>query len=97
MMAGATQFSWIFTATVLLVLTVGVKCKRKFDGDFEFAEEDDTRIIKIGDKKHWIHDPNNELCRPLNCKKKELCLLEDMFTAVCVSKKELHKSGTIFN
>lgn len=39
MMAGATQFSWIFTATVLLVLTVGVKCKRKFDGDFEFAEE----------------------------------------------------------
>ncbi|EFN85465.1 hypothetical protein EAI_14810, partial [Harpegnathos saltator] len=36
-----------------------------------------------------------ELCRPLNCKKKELCLLEDTFTAVCVSKKELHKSGDI--
>ncbi|KAL2745853.1 proteoglycan Cow [Vespula maculifrons] len=35
----------------------------------------------------------SELCRPLNCKKKELCLLEDTFTAVCVSKKELHKSG----
>lgn len=38
-MAGAMRFSWIFTATVLLVLTIGVKCKRKFDGDFEFAEE----------------------------------------------------------
>ncbi|EGI59517.1 hypothetical protein G5I_12300, partial [Acromyrmex echinatior] len=38
---------------------------------------------------------SGELCRPLNCKKKELCLLEDTFTAVCVSKKELHKSGDI--
>ncbi|XP_050454309.1 proteoglycan Cow isoform X3 [Cataglyphis hispanica] len=95
MMVGAMRFSWIFIATVILVLTIGVKCKRKFDGDFEFAEEDDTRIMKVGDKKRWIHDPNSELCRPLNCKKKELCLLENMFTAVCVSKKELHKSGDI--
>ncbi|KAF7387845.1 hypothetical protein HZH66_010612 [Vespula vulgaris] len=38
---------------------------------------------------------SRELCRPLNCKKKELCLLEDTFTAVCVSKKELHKSGDV--
>ncbi|PBC29182.1 testican-1 [Apis cerana cerana] len=36
-----------------------------------------------------------ELCRPLNCKKKDLCLLKDTFTAVCVSKKELEKSGDI--
>jgi hypothetical protein len=27
----------------------------------------------------------------LNCKKKELCLLEDPYTAVCVNKKELHR------
>lgn len=33
------RFSWMFAATVLLVLAVGVRCKRKFDGDFEFAEE----------------------------------------------------------
>lgn len=89
------RFSWVFVATVFLVLFTGAKCKRKFDGDFEFAEEDDTRMMKSGDKKRWIHDPNSELCRPLNCKKKELCLLEDTFTAVCVSKKELHKSGDI--
>ncbi|KAH0568088.1 hypothetical protein KQX54_018179 [Cotesia glomerata] len=43
--------------------------------------------------RHVLKD--SELCRPLNCKKKELCLLEDTFTAVCVSKKELHKSGDI--
>jgi hypothetical protein len=29
----------MFAATALLVLAAGVKCKRKFDGDFEFAEE----------------------------------------------------------
>ncbi|XP_053980425.1 proteoglycan Cow isoform X1 [Hylaeus anthracinus] len=89
------RFSWVFVATVLLFLATGARCKRKFDGDFEFAEEDDTRIMKVGDKKRWIHDPNNILCRPLTCGKKELCLLEDSFTAVCVSKKELRKSGDI--
>nr|CAH7765439.1 unnamed protein product [Callosobruchus chinensis] len=36
-----------------------------------------------------------DLCRPLNCKKKEICLLEDTFTAVCVSRKELKKNGDI--
>lgn len=34
----------------------------------------------------------DDLCKPLNCKKKELCLLEDAYTAVCVSKKGLHKN-----
>lgn len=37
----------------------------------------------------------DDLCKPLNCKKKELCLLEDAFTAVCVSKKELHKNKLV--
>ncbi|XP_015589539.1 proteoglycan Cow isoform X2 [Cephus cinctus] len=89
------RISRVLFAAAFLITITQVKCKRKFDGDFEFAEEDDTRITKPGDKKRWIHDPNSELCRPLNCKKKELCLLEDTFTAVCVSKKELHKSGDV--
>lgn len=33
------RFSWMLAATVLLILATGVRCKRKFDGDFEFAEE----------------------------------------------------------
>ena len=49
--------------------------------------------MNVGNRRRWIHDPSSKLCRPLNCKEKELCLLEDTFTAVCVSKKELHKSG----
>jgi len=36
-----------------------------------------------------------DLCTPLRCKKKELCLLEDAYTAVCVSKKEIHKNGDV--
>lgn len=50
---------------------------------------------QIPEKKKWIHDPSSDLCKPLNCKKKELCLLEDAYTAVCVSKKELHKNKFI--
>ncbi|XP_055524695.1 proteoglycan Cow isoform X2 [Wyeomyia smithii] len=50
---------------------------------------------QITEKKKWIHDPSSDLCKPLNCKKKELCLLEDAYTAVCVSKKELHKNKFI--
>ncbi|XP_050525231.1 proteoglycan Cow isoform X3 [Daktulosphaira vitifoliae] len=52
-------------------------------------------IGKFGEKKRWIHDPNSDHCTPLRCKKKEICLLEDIYTAVCVNKKEIHKNGDI--
>ncbi|XP_052835582.1 proteoglycan Cow isoform X4 [Drosophila gunungcola] len=64
-------------------------------GDFEFIDEinKNTQSNKnLGEHKRWIHDPSSDLCRPLNCKKREICLLEDEFSAVCVSKKELHKN-----
>uniref|UniRef100_A0A8D8UMN9 Testican-1 n=1 Tax=Cacopsylla melanoneura TaxID=428564 RepID=A0A8D8UMN9_9HEMI len=94
---------WITLTIALLVIvsTADAKRKRKFEGDFEFADEDDSRannvipVGKPGEKKKWIHDPDSDLCQPLKCKKKEICLLEDEFTAVCVSKKELHKNGDI--
>ncbi|XP_017848048.1 proteoglycan Cow isoform X1 [Drosophila busckii] len=64
-------------------------------GDFEFIDEinKNTQNNKnVGEHKRWIHDPSSDLCRPLNCKKREICLLEDEFSALCVSKKELHKN-----
>lgn len=82
------------TVIAIIVLAAEGKRKRKFDGDFEFAEEDDSKTKSAG-KKTWIHDPSSDLCRPLNCKKKEICLLEDSFTAVCVSRKELKKNGDV--
>ncbi|KAL7303113.1 hypothetical protein TKK_0004325 [Trichogramma kaykai] len=74
------------------IFTSTVDAKHKFDGDFEFDEEDNSKANKKLDKKKWIHDPENDLCQPLKCKKSEICLLEDAATALCVSKKEFHKS-----
>ncbi|XP_045467093.1 proteoglycan Cow [Harmonia axyridis] len=89
------KFILVLTVLVFCLLTIEAKRKRKFDSDFEFAEEDETKPTKSMEKKRWIHDPSSDLCRPLNCKKKEICLLEDSFTAVCVSRKELKKNGDI--
>lgn len=84
----------VLTVTLgVVAYTCDAKRKRKFDGDFEFADEDEQKTTN--EKKRWIHDPTSDLCRPLNCKKKEMCLLEDAFTAVCVSKKELQKNGDV--
>ncbi|CAL8099255.1 unnamed protein product [Orchesella dallaii] len=80
---------------VALVSTEARLRKRKFDGDFEFADEEETKSNRKEGKKTWILDPGSDLCQALKCKKKELCLLEDEFTAVCVSKKELHKNGDV--
>ncbi|PBC29183.1 testican-2 [Apis cerana cerana] len=41
------RFSWMFVATVLLVLLTEARCKRKFDGDFEFAEEVELLLSNI--------------------------------------------------
>ncbi|XP_059621084.1 proteoglycan Cow [Phlebotomus argentipes] len=86
---------WVSVAICLvLAVAVSAKKKNKYDGDFEFVDEDDKSSLQkpTPEKKKWIHDPSSDLCRPLNCKKKELCLLEDAYTAVCVSKKELHRN-----
>ncbi|XP_011184753.1 proteoglycan Cow isoform X3 [Zeugodacus cucurbitae] len=66
-------------------------------GDFEFIDEINKNSqvpskSSNGERKRWIHDPTSDLCRPLNCKKREICLLEDEYSAVCVSKRDLHKN-----
>lgn len=85
----------VLVAALALAVAVAAKQRvRKFDGDFEFAEEDESS--KTGEKKRWILDPDSPLCRPLRCKQyKELCLLEDLSTAVCVGKKELRRNGDV--
>ncbi|CAG9807363.1 unnamed protein product [Chironomus riparius] len=86
---------WLLITFTTFILIQSKKAPVKFDGDFEFVDEDDKKNyvkFSLSEKKKWIHDPSNDLCKPLNCKKKELCLLEDAYTAVCVSKKELHRN-----
>lgn len=41
------RFSWMLATTVLLVLATGARCKRKFDGDFEFAEEVSQKFLTL--------------------------------------------------
>ncbi|XP_063703528.1 proteoglycan Cow [Culicoides brevitarsis] len=91
------KFSMLCIFLISIFLVIDAKSRKsnsKFEGDFEFVDEDDknSQSKQPSEKKKWIHDPSSDLCKPLNCKKKELCLLEDAFTAVCVSKKELHKN-----
>ncbi|KAG5673696.1 hypothetical protein PVAND_003719 [Polypedilum vanderplanki] len=81
-----------------MVLVINAKKAKKYEEDFEFIDEDENyqqspqHKFSMPERKKWIHDPSNDLCKPLNCKKKELCLLEDAFTAVCISKKEFYKN-----
>lgn len=85
----------VFLLTFIVLISICVaKRKRKFEGDFEFAEEENIPN-RSEEKKTWMHDASSDLCRPLKCKKKEICLLEDASTAVCVSRKELKKNGDI--
>lgn len=71
------------------------KSNQQLDSSSLQQQKQQQQQQQIPEKKKWIHDPSSDLCKPLNCKKKELCLLEDAYTAVCVSKKELHKNKFI--
>ncbi|KAL2737577.1 proteoglycan Cow [Vespula maculifrons] len=69
------RFSWLFPATVLLVLVTGAKCKRKFDGDFEFDEEDYSNchcqresfdLCRIESSKQTDKEPDQPTNQPVN-------------------------------
>jgi len=46
-----------------------------------------------GERRTWMLDPDNALCGLLRCGRREVCLLQDRFTAVCVNKQEVTKNG----
>lgn len=60
--------------------------------DFEFDEAGTTPQPSSG-VKTWLLDPDNELCKLLRCGAAEVCLLQDRYTAVCVSRAEVARSG----
>ncbi|KAF7387847.1 hypothetical protein HZH66_010614 [Vespula vulgaris] len=61
------RFSWLFPATVLLVLVTGAKCKRKFDGDFEFDEERESfDLCRIESSKQTDKEPDQPTNQPVN-------------------------------
>jgi len=82
----------LFTLIFVLVQRSEASKNNKYDSDFEFEDHEEKSVKKEG-KKTWILDPTSDLCHVLKCKKKELCLLEDEFTAVCVNKKDINRNG----
>jgi len=60
--------------------------------DFEFDEAGATAQPSSG-VKTWLLDPDNELCKLLRCGASEVCLLQDRYTAVCVARGEVARSG----
>ncbi|XP_055312590.1 proteoglycan Cow [Sitodiplosis mosellana] len=83
------NFIWAILALSIFTNDCLAK-KKKLDLDFEFVDKVEKDVQRK--RKQWIYDPKSDLCQPLNCKKRELCLLEDAFTALCVSKAMLHKN-----
>ncbi|XP_045103824.1 proteoglycan Cow-like [Portunus trituberculatus] len=79
---------------LLVALWVGGEAKKK-DGqqeDFEFVEDGKDHGVP-GQRRLWMLDPDNALCGLLRCGRKEVCLLQDRFTAVCVNKAEVTSNG----
>ncbi|XP_037080107.1 proteoglycan Cow-like [Pollicipes pollicipes] len=80
-------------AVALCSVALANKQKKSYDGDFLFEEDDWKQKKEKPAVKTWIWDPENGLCSALECRSSEMCLLEDSFTAVCVSRSELKTNG----
>ncbi|XP_071542638.1 proteoglycan Cow isoform X2 [Panulirus ornatus] len=86
-------------AVVVLLVGLLVVCEaKKKDGvqeDFEFVEDgkDHSGAPSSGERRTWMLDPDNALCGLLRCGRREVCLLQDRFTAVCVNKAEVTRNG----
>jgi len=90
------RLSLLLVALFVVFVSSGdaaMKKRKKFEGDFEFAEDSLDSSQKTGDKKTWIYDPDSDLCQALMCRKEERCLLENAYTAVCVSRAEIKRNG----
>ena len=72
----------------------------KRDGDKKtwiFDPESKCRISLLTRCHHRIEKRTclltGELCQALKCRKEERCLLENTYTAVCVSRAEIKRNG----
>lgn len=91
------RIAWFVFVILAISISFGeaAKKRKKFEGDFEFADDAVESEKPQGSKKTWIHDPDSELCLALKCRKEERCLLENAYTAVCVSRAEIKRNGDV--
>ncbi|XP_053603411.1 proteoglycan Cow [Plodia interpunctella] len=83
---------WLAAAAALAVAAAR-------DQDFEFDDDADANAnpgaAHARRPRRYIYDPHNSLCQSLVCKKREVCLLRDAFTALCINKKEVLRRGDV--
>ncbi|XP_030035723.2 proteoglycan Cow isoform X2 [Manduca sexta] len=92
---------WVAWAvvTAALVALAGAAARRT-DQDFEFDEDVEAGGAGGGAgavraPRRYVYEPHNSLCRSLVCKKREVCVLRDAFTALCASKKDILRKGDV--
>ncbi|XP_038220102.1 proteoglycan Cow [Zerene cesonia] len=77
----------------LALLALAATAAARPEHDFEFDDAPETQTTRR--PRRYIYDPQNELCHALVCKKREVCLLRDSFTALCANKKDVLRRGDI--
>ncbi|KAJ8733070.1 hypothetical protein PYW08_001368 [Mythimna loreyi] len=88
------------TLAALLALAAAASARRS-DQDFEFDDDAESAVTAVASGAHsrrprrYVYDPHNSLCRSLVCKKREVCVLRDAFTALCATKKDILRRGDI--
>ncbi|XP_013184531.2 proteoglycan Cow [Amyelois transitella] len=85
----------VWAAAAALGAVLAVAAAR--DQDFEFDDDADASAGAAHSRRprRYIYDPHNSLCQSLICKKREVCLLRDAFTALCVNKKDALRRGDV--
>ncbi|CAH0703085.1 unnamed protein product [Spodoptera exigua] len=101
---GDAMRSFVRAATLAALLALAAAAARRSDQDFEFDDDAEAAAAPGGAGPHWrrpagagprryVYDPHNSLCRSLVCKKREVCVLRDSFTALCATKKDILRRG----
>ncbi|RVE43534.1 hypothetical protein evm_011819 [Chilo suppressalis] len=89
--------AWLYAAAVTTLLALPAAAARRSDQDFEFDDDSEANVdltpVHSRKPRRYIYDPHNSLCQSLVCKRREVCLLKDAFTALCANKKEILRKG----
>ncbi|KAL0882726.1 hypothetical protein ABMA27_001149 [Loxostege sticticalis] len=91
---------WACAAAAAALLALAAAAARRPDQDFEFDDDADAGGASadaghLRRPRRYIYDPHNSLCQSLVCKRREVCLLRDAFTALCANKKEILRKGDV--
>ncbi|XP_022835396.1 proteoglycan Cow [Spodoptera litura] len=97
---GDAMRSFVRAATLAALLALATAAARRSDQDFEFDDDTDAAAAPGGGAhsrrpSRYVYDPHNSLCRSLVCKKREVCVLRDAFTALCATKKDILRRGDV--